>query len=72
MSEREQASLLARLDGLYDSLAKVIGSPERVWCRKCGLSQPINAAQCLRSGWPKCCGCTMTIDPPAPPETPDG
>lgn len=36
----------------------------RVWCRHCGAEQHVDAANCLRSGWPKCCGFTMTIDAP--------
>jgi len=36
----------------------------RVWCVKCGASKEINSALCLRLGWPKCCGQTMTIDSP--------
>jgi hypothetical protein len=35
-----------------------------VWCRRCGRSQKVDAASCLGSGWPKCCGGTMTIDSP--------
>lgn len=35
-----------------------------VWCRKCGISERVNPAVCMRSGWPKCCGQTMTIDAP--------
>jgi len=35
-----------------------------VWCRTCGNSQRVNTAECLSSGWPKCCGYTMTIDSP--------
>lgn len=36
-----------------------------VWCTKCGNSQRVNSGSCLRSGWPLCCGYTMTIDSPA-------
>ena len=36
-----------------------------VWCRTCGRSQSVDSADCLQHGWPKCCGCTMTIDHPA-------
>lgn len=36
----------------------------QVWCRKCGASLKVDSAECLRSGWPKCCGYTMTIDAP--------
>lgn len=35
-----------------------------VWCKKCGRSEKVNSADCLASGWPLCCGETMTIDHP--------
>lgn len=36
----------------------------KVWCRSCGAEQEVDPAGCLRSGWPECCGYTMTIDHP--------
>jgi Zn finger protein HypA/HybF involved in hydrogenase expression len=36
----------------------------QVWCRKCGRTMKVDSAECLRSGWPKCCNETMTIDSP--------
>lgn len=36
----------------------------RVYCRTCKGSKRVDATECLSSGWPKCCGYTMTIDPP--------
>jgi hypothetical protein len=42
------------------SEVKLIG--RRVWCRLCGHTQLVENG--LRDGWPKCCGQTMTIDPP--------
>lgn len=36
----------------------------QVWCTACGRTQRVDTAACLRSGWPKCCGQTMTIDSP--------
>lgn len=35
-----------------------------VWCTECGRSAKVNSASTLSSGWPKCCGYTMTIDGP--------
>lgn len=35
-----------------------------VWCITCKRKQAVDAAECLRHGWPKCCGYTMTIDSP--------
>jgi Zn finger protein HypA/HybF involved in hydrogenase expression len=36
----------------------------QVWCRTCGRTEHVDSAKCLREGWPKCCGHTMTIDAP--------
>ena len=36
----------------------------RVWCKKCGRTKKVDPAECFRSGWPECCGHTMTIDSP--------
>lgn len=54
------------MSGLYDKLARSHASLERgmVWCRQCGNSQLVNSALALATGWPKCCGYTMTIDSP--------
>lgn len=38
----------------------------RVWCWECGKTYPFDSATGLRKGWPKCCGATMSIDPPKP------
>lgn len=49
-------------EALAKSHAKL--SRGRVWCRKCARSQSVDPADCLRRGWPECCGETMTIDAP--------
>ncbi len=51
---------------LYDDLAHCHPklSRGRVWCTKCGRTTQVNAAEAFRSGWPTCCGYTMTIDSP--------
>lgn len=36
----------------------------QVWCRRCGTTQKVDPIACLQSGWPRCCGSTMTIDSP--------
>ena len=36
----------------------------KVWCTVCGQSMGVDSAYCLKTGWPKCCGYTMTIDSP--------
>ena len=52
---------------LHEAIAKAVPRIRRgkVWCTHCGKSQVVNGAECLRSGWPKCCGETMTVDSPA-------
>lgn len=53
--------------GLHEKLAQSHPKLARgqVWCRTCRRTQHVDSAECLRStGWPKCCGYTMTIDPP--------
>ena len=56
----------ARAASFHATLAHSHPALERgqVWCRSCGSSLRVDAAQCLRNGWPRCCGVTMTIDAP--------
>lgn len=49
----------APLTGMHPKLAR-----GQVWCHECGRTQRVNSAECLRSGWPECCGETMSIDSP--------
>lgn len=63
------ADLIATLEGLaglHDKIANDVPQIKRgmVWCRTCCRSQKVSGADCLRRGWPKCCGFTMTIDSP--------
>lgn len=52
--------------GLHESIASDVPQIDRgqVWCRQCGSTLRVDGADCLRTGWPKCCGYTMTIDSP--------
>lgn len=58
--------IIARAKGLHDRIAADVHQISRglVWCTSCGRVQAVNGAGCLHSGWPKCCGYTMTIDSP--------
>lgn len=53
-------------EGFVDRVAQVVPQLRRgrVWCITCGRSERVHAGNCLREGWPKCCGYTMTIDSP--------
>ena len=52
--------------GLHERIVSDVPqlSRGRVWCHSCGATMKVNSAECLRSGWPLCCGETMSIDSP--------
>jgi Zn finger protein HypA/HybF involved in hydrogenase expression len=54
------------LQRLYDEIAQSHPSLARgrVWCARCNAYKDVDVARCLRSGWPKCHGATMSIDSP--------
>lgn len=58
--------LIERSATLHDKLAN--SSPQlrrgQVWCHTCGHTERVDSADCLRHGWPKHCGKTMSIDSP--------
>jgi hypothetical protein len=53
-------------EDIYANMVKGAPQLERglVWCHRCGNWQGVDAAACLRSGWPECCGETMSVDSP--------
>jgi hypothetical protein len=57
---------IKRLTNLHDDLARSHPKLTRrqVWCRSCDYTRKVDAAECLRHGWPQCCGATMSIDAP--------
>lgn len=58
--------LIERANGLHDRIAEDVPQIKRgmVWCTVCGRPEKVNGADCLRHGWPKCHGFTMTTDSP--------
>lgn len=63
----EKALAVARgLASLPETLARDVPQLARgkVWCRSCGAERDVDSAECIRTGWPRCCGATMTIDAP--------
>ncbi len=60
-------SSLARFRKLHDEIARSHPSliHGTVRCSQCGALRTIDPAECLRSGWPRCCrGETTSIDNP--------
>jgi hypothetical protein len=57
--QRDKMTIHERLANSHPSLQRGM-----VWCRTCGRIKRVDSASALRSGWPKCCGYTMTIDSP--------
>ncbi len=59
----ELSKLLNKVETLHQSIVDDV--PElkagRVYCRVCKHKEQVNSAECLRLGWPKCCGQTMML-----------
>ncbi|MCK1402002.1 hypothetical protein IVB45_17635 [Bradyrhizobium sp. 4] len=55
--------VFARHQVLYEEIARSHPSllEGKVYCARCGKSRHIEAAKCLREGWPKCCGVTVEL-----------
>ncbi|MCD0415668.1 hypothetical protein LOC51_00440 [Rubrivivax sp. JA1024] len=55
---------LARASDVYQTITDSHPSllNGKVWCPSCGRSRVVDAARCLREGWPKCCHGTMSLD----------
>jgi hypothetical protein len=65
--QREKAKdIMSKAELLHENLANCHPSIARgkVWCRTCGREKKVDPAESMRTGWPKCCGYTMTIDHP--------
>lgn len=58
--------MLPKVEGMYRDMAAKLGNTCR--CETCGGVVTVDPARCLRSGWPKCCGATMTLLPKADTE----
>ncbi len=48
-----------RVNDIHEAVAKHL--PNVVHCPHCGTIEAVNAAECLRAGWPKCCSSTMLL-----------
>lgn len=58
------AHLVAGTKGIHQKIVDDVPSLQsgKVTCRTCGNSQTVDPSQCLASGWPKCCGSTMSLE----------
>ena len=52
--------------GLHAKLAQCHWKIRRgtVWCQECGTRRDVDPESCFASGWPTCCGYTMSLDSP--------
>jgi hypothetical protein len=50
---------LPDIDAMYEKMAKDL--EHYCTCRQCKRQVEIDPADCLRNGWPKCCGLTMYV-----------
>lgn len=57
---------LQKLMNIHETIAASDPALRRgqVWCKTCGRIETVDGAECLRSGWPKCCGATMSLGSP--------
>lgn len=60
----ELLRLAERTNNFFSEIAEIPQVKRgMVWCHQCGRSQGAGA-ECFRTGWPKCCGYTMSLDSP--------
>ena len=62
--------ILSRVRGIHQRIVDDVPALKRgqVWCLRCGHTQKVDSAHCLRHGWPKCCNATMSISEPTTEE----
>ena len=63
MEKRFDANRLAGLRNWADRAVAQSPALQQglVRCERCGSEERVDSAQALRSGWPTCCGTTMTL-----------
>lgn len=62
MMSKTGREIISGLQGLHDHMADA-ANIKRCRCR-CGVCKreiQVNGSECLRQGWPECCGRTMTL-----------
>jgi hypothetical protein len=63
MTELALDVIFTRHQVLYEEIARSHPSlfEGKVYCARCGKPRQVDAAKCLRDGWPKCCGATVSL-----------
>lgn len=57
-------TLSERVDRLFADLSEIPQIKRgTVWCHECGHTEQIDVGN-FRTGWPTCCGYTMSLDSP--------
>lgn len=61
--EEELERIVKSAAGLHEKIAQSDPSLKLgiVYCQKCCREMKVDSAVCLRRGWPKCCGSTMSL-----------
>jgi len=56
---------MSRTTDMLFAMSAALGAASiRVYCHRCGRTESADAHACLTGGWPRCCGETMSMDPP--------
>ena len=60
-TEMDEATrrFVEKVGGLHDAIARDVPELNHVYCTVCGHEMDVEGGDCLRHGWPKCCGKTM-------------
>lgn len=55
-------TLADKIEGFFNEIAEIPQIKRgKVFCHQCGNTKSAGA-DCFKTGWPKCCGYTMSID----------
>jgi len=62
---KEGAMQLPDFQSMYEDMANSNPSMKKglVKCNKCSKEMKVDSAKCLQTGWPACCGKTMSLLP---------
>lgn len=63
MRKKDGIEMTDKPPDLYDDIVASNKSFKKgmVKCDKCGKTEKVDSAECLRNGWKECCGYTMRL-----------